>query len=336
MLRHSLSRLGFQFLLLSVFCVCGMQVMTGEGLCADDTNPSTPGQATSGQSTLRLESKRGNAPVLVKVNGQPITEADLERVYVLRMIPEGMRDKLRDQLLGQLIDARLMRAYLMQLKVKVPDDEVDAQIARLEGMLAKRPDGQPVLEKLQENRKLLREEIAVPLMWRDHMRKTIKDEKIIAYFKANQTELDGTKIRVSHILLKAPPGTSEEDSARMEQELASLREQIVSGKTTFEQAAEEVSQAPSGKMGGDIGAIAWEGVMPDSFCQVAFKLPVDEVSQPFRTHFGWHLCVVKEVIPGDLSIEDVRREIIARISQDMWEQKLAELRSTARIEAVAQ
>ncbi len=34
--------------------------------------------------------------------------------------------------------------------------------------------------------------------------------------------------------------------------------------------------------------------MPDNFCEVAFQLPINEVSEPFRTHFGWHLCVVKE------------------------------------------
>jgi len=310
--------------LTALLLACGM--LLGSTLSADDGR----------EPPLRLESKRSDSPVLVKVNDQPITQADLERVYILRMIPADMRDKLRDQLLGQLIDARLMRTYLLELNLKIPTEEVDTQIERLETMLAKRPDAKPVLDKLRENRKLFREEIAVPLMWRDHIRHSITDDDLIAYFKEHHLELDGTKIRVSHILLKAPPGTPDEDSSRMERELADLREQIVSGKTTFEEAAEKISQAPSGKMGGDIGSIAWEGVMPESFCRIAFKLPAGEVSQPFRTHFGWHLCLVKEQIPGDLSIEDVRREIIARISHERWESKLEELRNSAKIEPVAQ
>lgn len=285
---------------------------------------------------LRLESKRstGSGEILVKVNGQAVTRGDLERVFVLRMIPAEMQAKLQEQLLGQMIDAKLMRQYLLEQKVKVPEEEVERQIQRLETMLSKRPDSKPILAKLNENKRQLREEISVPLMWREYQRKAITDEVLIAYFEQHKEELDGTKIRVSHILLKCPPGTNDEEAAAKEKMLTELRVEIASGKTSFEQAAEVTSEAPSGKMGGDIGAIAWEGVMPDSFCAVAFKLPIGEVSEPFRTHFGWHLCVVKEKIPGDLSVEDVRKEIFARVSQEAWEKKLEELRAGAKIEVV--
>lgn len=171
---------------------------------------------------------------------------------------------------------------------------------------------------MKENRKQLREEMAVPLMWRAWMRKTITDDQILAYFEKHREKLDGTKIRVSHILLKSPPGTSEAESERKATELKDLRGEIVSGKQSFEEAAKAKSEAPSGKEGGAIGTISWEGAMPDSFCEVAFQLPINELSEPFRTHFGWHLCVVKEKIPGDLSVEDARREIIAKVSEEEW------------------
>jgi len=288
--------------------------------------------ANEDEKTIRLESK--SSPMLVKVNGVGITEADLERTFVLRMIPVEMREGVREEILGQMIDTRLMREYLLKQKVTVSNDEVDGQIKRLEELLARRSDTKPVLDKMKENRKQLREEMAVPLMWRAWMRKTITDDQILEYFEKHREKLDGTKIRVSHILLKAPPGTSEAESERKATELKDLRGEIVSGKQSFEEAAKAKSEAPSGKEGGAIGTISWEGAMPDSFCEVAFQLPINEVSEPFRTHFGWHLCVVKEKIPGDLSVEDARREIIAKVSEEEWERKLTELRNSARIELI--
>lgn len=70
--------------------------------------------------------------MLVKVNGVGITEADLERTFVLRMIPVEMREGVREEILGQMIDTRLMREYLLKQKVTVSNDEVDGQIKRLE------------------------------------------------------------------------------------------------------------------------------------------------------------------------------------------------------------
>jgi parvulin-like peptidyl-prolyl isomerase len=72
--------------------------------------------------------------------------------------------------------------------------------------------------------------------------------------------------------------------------------------------------------------------MPEEFSRAAFGLKVGEISRPFRTPFGVHLCLVTERRPGDLSLEDVREEVLKRLSQELWDQTVVELRKAAKIE----
>src|SRR6185436_2702944 len=111
-----------------------------------------------------------------------------------------------------------------------------------------------------------------------------------------------------------------------------LRKEIVGKKLTFEEAARKHSQAPSKEQGGDVGDFPYAGKMFAQFSRQAFALEVGEISQPFRTPYGMELCLVTERTPGDLSLEDVRDDVVARLSQEMWKQTIADLRKDAKIE----
>lgn len=72
-----------------------------------------------------------------------------------------------------------------------------------------------------------------------------------------------------------------------------LRQRILDGED-FAKLAEEYSQDPgSAANGGDLGWFG-RGAMVPEFEDVAFSLPVGEVSEPVRTQFGWHLLEVLE------------------------------------------
>jgi peptidyl-prolyl cis-trans isomerase C len=69
---------------------------------------------------------------------------------------------------------------------------------------------------------------------------------------------------------------------------ADLKEKIASGETTFEDAAKEYSQCPSGAQGGDLGTFP-EGMMVPEFDKVVFNDELNVVHGPIQTQFGWHL-----------------------------------------------
>jgi len=72
-----------------------------------------------------------------------------------------------------------------------------------------------------------------------------------------------------------------------------LKEQIDSGKTTFEEAARDHSLCPSGVKGGDLGRFG-QGQMVPEFDKVVFGDEVGVVHGPVKTQFGYHLLEVTE------------------------------------------
>ncbi|MEA2050487.1 MAG: peptidylprolyl isomerase [Campylobacterota bacterium] len=67
-----------------------------------------------------------------------------------------------------------------------------------------------------------------------------------------------------------------------------LKNKINSGETTFEDAAKQYSQCPSGQEGGDLGTFP-KGAMVPEFDKVVFNDEIGVVHGPVKTQFGWHL-----------------------------------------------
>ncbi len=112
---------------------------------------------------------------------------------------------------------------------------------------------------------------------------------------------DQTHLR--HILI-VPNEILDDESAR--QRLIMIREQIIEGDD-FEAIATVVSEDPgSAANGGDLG---WNG--PDSFVPefqaVVKSLEIGELSEPFRSPFGWHIAEVLGRRQHDTT-EDVQRQ----------------------------
>ncbi len=112
---------------------------------------------------------------------------------------------------------------------------------------------------------------------------------------------DQTHLR--HILI-VPNEVLDDENAR--QRLIMIREQIIEGDD-FEAIATVVSEDPgSAANGGDLG---WNG--PDSFVPefqaVVKSLEIGELSEPFRSPFGWHIAEVLGRRQHDTT-EDVQRQ----------------------------
>ncbi len=92
-----------------------------------------------------------------------------------------------------------------------------------------------------------------------------------------------------HILMKP---NELQDDATVRQKLAQIRERIVDKGEDFAGLATITSEDPgSASEGGDLG---WTnpGTFVPEFEQVLSELKVNEISQPFRSQFGWHIVQV--------------------------------------------
>ena len=100
-----------------------------------------------------------------------------------------------------------------------------------------------------------------------------------------------TQTRARHILIKTNELVSDFDA---QEKLMRLADEILKADADFAQLARSYSEDTiSASEGGEIG---WKnpGDFPPEFEEILNELAIDELSQPFKTRFGWHLLQVQE------------------------------------------
>ncbi len=273
--------------------------------------------------------------VVVKVNGTAITEGDVDFIATTRQLKPEQRAEQESKLIDELVDRQLVREFLARRKISAPADELGFQIQQAEDAIKKHGDD-PVtlLSKLGYTPERLKTELGLPLAWQAYVRQTVTLPQTKEYFETHRAELDGTQLRARQIFLKLPPNPTEADQAAKRSQLKDLRSQIESGKLTFADAARKHSESPSKDQGGDVGLFGARGKLPTPVTRAAFALKVNELSEPVVSTFGVHLIQVTERLPGDLSLEDVRSEIISKLSDQLWADTVRNERKSAKIERV--
>ncbi len=113
-----------------------------------------------------------------------------------------------------------------------------------------------------------------------------------------------SQVHARHILLR----TSElEDDQTVQQKLAAIRERILTGGEDFAAIAAVTSQDPgSAADGGDLGW-AGPGTFVPEFEKQIDALKENEITQPFKSQYGWHIVQLLGRRMHDAT-DDVRRQ----------------------------
>ncbi|MGH7739240.1 MAG: SurA N-terminal domain-containing protein [bacterium] len=117
-----------------------------------------------------------------------------------------------------------------------------------------------------------------------------------SYYESNKTQFDHPeRAKSRHILLTLPAGATPAQEEAVSQTLGKYRQEILSGKTTFAKIAKEYSQDPGSKnQGGELGW-ATRGTMVKEFeDQIFDKLKKGQISEPFKTQFGYHIVQLED------------------------------------------
>lgn len=139
------------------------------------------------------------------------------------------------------------------------------------------------------------------------------------------------EVHARHILIRAAPG-DEAASKAAEDKIKAIIARLKKGED-FEKVAKEVTEDPSGKAnGGDLGYFSKEQMVPE-FSNVAFKLEKDQISEPVKTQFGWHVLKVedKRVKPTP-KFEEVKPQIEQYVTRKAQAELVQKLRAEAKIE----
>jgi peptidyl-prolyl cis-trans isomerase SurA len=141
------------------------------------------------------------------------------------------------------------------------------------------------------------------------------------------------QVHARHILIKP---NELQDDATVQQKLASIRDRIVNKGENFTAVASVVSEDPgSAAEGGDLG---WAGpgtFVPEFERQLA-QLQPDEISQPFRTQFGWHIIQLLGRRQFDTTQDTLRQQAFMRLRESKADEEtelwLRRLRDEAYVE----
>ncbi|MEX0586548.1 MAG: peptidylprolyl isomerase, partial [Pirellulales bacterium] len=256
--------------------------------------------------------------VLATVDGQPIGQAELNRELAAavgtRKLTDAARTVFEAETLEQLINRRVVQAYLNAAGQGAADAEinqaVDAHAAKLKAA------GQTLEDYLRRTGMTaadLRRQLAWQLSWQRFVDRNLTDAALQAHFTKHRRDFDGTRIRVSQILLKHAGGEGDALKKLVAKALVAkakaIRQDIVDGRQMFAEAAKKHSEAPSAAAGGDQGFISRQGENIEPFARAAFALQKGEISDPVVTQFGVHIIQCTDVMPGTKAWTDVREEL---------------------------
>jgi peptidyl-prolyl cis-trans isomerase SurA len=134
-----------------------------------------------------------------------------------------------------------------------------------------------------------------------------------------------------HILIKLTEIVSEKDG---KQKMDNIKDRLDNGEK-FEVLARQFSEDGTASNGGDLGWVNPGDTVPQ-FEKAMNELKDNQISEPVRSPFGWHVIQVLERRKQDMSKEaarlKARQEIRARKADEAFQDWLRELRDRAYVE----
>ncbi|HEY4100257.1 MAG TPA: peptidyl-prolyl cis-trans isomerase [Gemmatimonadales bacterium] len=133
----------------------------------------------------------------------------------------------------------------------------------------------------------------------------VSESDIADYYKAHVKDLARPKTAFMSFVA-VPHRLDASDSAAALAHAKALRDEITGGTTFEEVAKRESSDSVSAKNGGDLGELTkgQKGLDP-AFEAAAFALPVNTVSQPVLSAFGYHLIEVTKKNGDKISVRHI-------------------------------
>ncbi|MBW2636271.1 MAG: peptidylprolyl isomerase [Deltaproteobacteria bacterium] len=279
--------------------------------------------------------------IVAVVNNEAITLSELDEAVeaflnaLARSQPSVKREDIIEEArkgsLNKLIDGVLLEQEAKRLKIVISEQKINGT---MNDMLARRNVSRDeFMESLKTQGITLadyKKEISQYLITREIVEKTIRykisvsDEEIGDYYGKHRDKYEGKESnRVQQILIVKPKGADPKLVSLLRQKTEAILKRLLEGEP-FEALAVQYSQGPAAKAGGDLGFLE-RGMMYPKVDEEAFRLKKGELGGVVESPIGFHIIkVLDKRGAGVKPIEEVREEIIGRISEEKTEEKFQE------------
>ena len=260
--------------------------------------------------------------------------------------PENKGDLLKAeaQIVDYIIASKLIEKYANENKISYTQKEFDDEYNKLQTSSFKTKD--EFTKYLKDNgisEELLKTELANQLLATKVYDKVtadvnVSDAEVQKYYDDNKNTvfLEPEQIRISHILVQF----GDQDPNRKTKEAALDKIKMIQQKLkdgeTFENMANKYSEdSSSNTNGGDIGYFS-KGQLVAEFENVAFSLPVGQISDIVETPYGFHLIKVTDkkeqrVKTFDEVKDSIKQYLLNNLKSDKFNKFLLSLKDAAVI-----
>ncbi|MES2956629.1 MAG: peptidylprolyl isomerase [Pseudomonadota bacterium] len=231
------------------------------------------------------------------VNGKAVPKARLD--LLMQQASRGGQQPITPELEARARDEVVLR-------------EVFAQEAEKRGIAAS--------ADYRSQMELARQTILIRELFVDYQKKNpVSDAEAKAEYDKFKAQSSGTEYRARHILVE------KEDEAK------SLLKQLTGGAKFDDLAKKHSADKGSGANGGDLDFAKSDSYVPE-FGQAMVALKKGETtSVPVKSQFGWHIIKLEDTREAQFpAFEDVKPQVVQRLSQQKLQQFQTELRKKAK------
>ncbi|WP_242251486.1 peptidylprolyl isomerase PrsA [Bacillus cereus group sp. BfR-BA-01379] len=234
--------------------------------------------------------QKNSSATVATATDSTITKSDFEK---------QLKDRYGKDMLYEM-----MAQDVITKKYKVSDDDVDKEVQK-----AKKQYGDQFTAVLENNRLKdeadFKNQIKFKLAMNEAIKKSVTEKDVKDHYKP--------EIKASHILV------SDENEAK------EIKKKLDAGASFEELAKQESQDLLSKDKGGDLGYFH-SGTMTPEFETTAYKLKIDQISEPVKSPNGYHIIKLtgkKDLQPYDEVKDSIRKNLEAeRIADPTFSHKL--------------
>ena len=220
---------------------------------------------------------------------------------------EGSEEEIRDNILEELISIKILYDIAKKdTTISVSDEEVQRILDGRINPIIQQVGGEKNFEEIYKTtvsdlkrhyRTEIRKNALVEKLKNKHHRGiSVSRREIEAYYEEYKDSIPPVKpsVTLSQLVIGFSNDALAQSTAM--NEINKIRTNILSGKISFENAAEIYSQDESSKIkGGNIGFTTRGDLVPE-YERAAYNLNSGDISHPVKSSFGYHLIKLEEKI----------------------------------------
>ena len=275
--------------------------------------------AVMAQDTTQTLNKTKIDGVAAVVGEYIVLDSDVDKAY-LELMSQGVstKDVTRCNVMGKLLEDKLYAHHAVQDSIIVSDDEIEStlnqQIEYMKNQLGgmdkvlqfyKKDDEASFRKELFE---LIKTNKLASLMTKNIVDNVeISPEEVYDFFQRipeNERPVFGTELKVAQIVVK--PKTTQKAIDKVIDQLKQFKADVLENGSSFASKAVLYSkdQGSSGT-GGKYTLHRKKPRMVKEFRDVAFSLSEGEISEPFKTDFGYHIIMVDKIRGQEMDVRHI-------------------------------